>query len=117
MLNIGVFVPVNRCGATLTDLTGEITSPNYPGSYQSGRDCTWKIVVTQGSHIELTFQVKKLVVFGGSFRLIKPHSWQVRISPMSIEHTILFREDEVRERIPMSHHSFLKSIFSSAKLF
>lgn len=47
---------VNRCGATLTDLTGEITSPNYPGSYQSGRDCTWKIVVTQGSHIELTFQ-------------------------------------------------------------
>jgi len=43
------------CGATLNALTGEVTSPNYPGSYQSGRDCTWKIVVPPGSHLQLTF--------------------------------------------------------------
>lgn len=47
---------VNGCGGTLTALSGEITSPNYPGFYQSNRDCTWKIVVPPGSHIQLTFQ-------------------------------------------------------------
>ena len=52
------FFAVNDCGATLTALSGEVTSPNYPGSYQSGRDCTWKIVVTPGSHLQLTFRVK-----------------------------------------------------------
>lgn len=46
---------VNGCGGALTALSGEITSPNYPGSYQSNRDCTWKIVVPPGSHIQLTF--------------------------------------------------------------
>lgn len=46
---------VTECGATLTALSGEITSPNYPGSYQSNRDCTWKIVVPAGNHLELTF--------------------------------------------------------------
>lgn len=47
---------VNGCGGTLTTLSGEITSPNYPGTYQSNRDCTWRIIVPQGSHIQLTFQ-------------------------------------------------------------
>ncbi|XP_067041555.1 tolloid-like protein 1 [Acropora muricata] len=47
---------VSHCGSTLTALRGEITSPNYPGPYPSGRDCTWKILVTPGSHIQLTFR-------------------------------------------------------------
>ncbi|KAJ7379470.1 Bone morphogenetic protein 1 [Desmophyllum pertusum] len=47
---------VNDCGATLTTLSGEITSPNYPGSYQPNRDCTWKIIVPPGSHLQLNFQ-------------------------------------------------------------
>lgn len=52
-----LFFKVNGCGGALTALSGEITSPNYPGSYQSNRDCTWKIVVPPGSHIQLTFNV------------------------------------------------------------
>lgn len=47
---------VNYCGGTLTALSGVVTSPNYPGPYQSGRNCTWKIVVTPGSHVQLTFR-------------------------------------------------------------
>jgi len=48
---------VNDCGATLTTLSGEITSPNYPGIYQERRDCTWKIIVPPGNHIQLEFEV------------------------------------------------------------
>ncbi|XP_020628103.1 tolloid-like protein 1 [Orbicella faveolata] len=47
---------VNDCGATLTTLSGEITSPNYPGSYQGDRDCTWKIIVPPGNHVQLEFR-------------------------------------------------------------
>lgn len=56
-------ITVSHCGSTLTALRGEITSPNYPGPYPSGRDCTWKILVTPGSHIQLTFRVKTSFFF------------------------------------------------------
>ena len=32
-----------QCGGDLTDLTGEITSPNYPATYPDNSDCTWTI--------------------------------------------------------------------------
>lgn len=47
---------VNHCGGTLNALSGEITSPNYPGTYRSNRDCTWKIVIPAGNHLQLTFK-------------------------------------------------------------
>ena len=56
-------ITVNHCGSSLTALRGEITSPNYPGPYPSGRDCAWKIVVTPGSHIQLTFRVETSFFF------------------------------------------------------
>ena len=50
-------ITVNHCGGTLNALSGEITSPNYPGTYRSNRDCTWKIMAPAGNHLELTFKV------------------------------------------------------------
>ncbi|XP_031559878.1 tolloid-like protein 1 [Actinia tenebrosa] len=46
----------SECSATLTTQTGLIMSPNYPGVYQHKKDCTWKIVVKPGSHVELNFR-------------------------------------------------------------
>ena len=51
-------ITVNYCGGTLNALSGEITSPNYPGTYRSNRDCTWKIVIPAGNHLQLTFKVR-----------------------------------------------------------
>ncbi|XP_041372182.1 cubilin-like [Gigantopelta aegis] len=41
------------CGSTLTDLTGVITSPNYPGNYPHQRECVWIITVAMGNQILL----------------------------------------------------------------
>ncbi|KAK3741569.1 hypothetical protein QZH41_012512 [Actinostola sp. cb2023] len=46
----------SECGATLNELAGVVTSPNYPGVYQHKKDCTWKIIVTPGSHIQLAYR-------------------------------------------------------------
>ena len=37
---------VPECSQTLTDLEGEITSPNYPNDYDNHRDCTYLIEVS-----------------------------------------------------------------------
>ncbi|XP_048589480.1 tolloid-like protein 1 isoform X2 [Nematostella vectensis] len=47
------------CGSTVTSLTGLIMSPNFPGVYQHKKDCTWKITVTPGSHVELNFRIEE----------------------------------------------------------
>ena len=33
------------CDQTLTDIEGEITTPNYPGDYEIGRECIYTIQV------------------------------------------------------------------------
>ena len=33
------------CDQTLTDIEGEITTPNYPGDYETGRECIYTIQV------------------------------------------------------------------------
>lgn len=35
---------------------GQIQSPNYPDDYRPNKVCVWKITVTQGYHVGLTFQ-------------------------------------------------------------
>ena len=37
------------------ELTGEISSPNYPESYPNDADCQWHIIVDDGYVIQLTF--------------------------------------------------------------
>ena len=51
----------SECSATLTSQTGVIMSPNYPGVYHNKKDCTWKVIVRPGSHVELTFRGKATV--------------------------------------------------------
>ncbi|CAG0921876.1 unnamed protein product [Notodromas monacha] len=43
------------CSSFLTDLTGEFSSPNYPGDYPNNAICTWEIEVPEGYRIRLTF--------------------------------------------------------------
>lgn len=44
-----------KCGGILSASSGNISSPNYPGPYPYNIDCSWLIVVTEGSSILLTF--------------------------------------------------------------
>ncbi|XP_071569184.1 cubilin isoform X2 [Temnothorax nylanderi] len=41
------------CGSTLTAVTGDIISPNYPEPYSANADCYWKIAVAAGSLVQL----------------------------------------------------------------
>ncbi|XP_068690420.1 tolloid-like protein 2 [Montipora foliosa] len=43
------------CGGSLTDLSGNFTSPYYPSSYPHHLDCNWDMTVTPGSYINLQF--------------------------------------------------------------
>lgn len=35
---------------------GHIQSPNYPDDYRPSKVCVWKITVSEGYHVGLTFQ-------------------------------------------------------------
>ncbi|XP_068690691.1 tolloid-like protein 1, partial [Montipora foliosa] len=54
----------NFCGGSLTDLSGNFTSPYYPSSYPHHLDCNWNMTVTPGSYIYLTFSTFSLQ-YGG----------------------------------------------------
>ncbi|XP_050461753.1 cubilin-like [Cataglyphis hispanica] len=41
------------CGGTMTTVTGDIMSPNYPEPYSSNADCYWKIAVAMGSLVQV----------------------------------------------------------------
>ncbi|KAM4579034.1 bone morphogenetic protein 1a isoform 1-T1 [Fundulus diaphanus] len=44
------------CGGEVKRDNGQIQSPNYPDDYRPNKVCIWKISVTQGFHVGLTFQ-------------------------------------------------------------
>ncbi|XP_014890024.1 CUB domain-containing protein 2 [Poecilia latipinna] len=44
-----------KCGGILSALSGNISSPNFPGLYPYNTDCSWLIVVAEGSSVLLTF--------------------------------------------------------------
>lgn len=49
-----------QCGGALTNASGVITSPGYPGPYQHNAQCVWTITVPASSSIALTFTVMDL---------------------------------------------------------
>ncbi|TKS79508.1 CUB domain-containing protein 2 [Collichthys lucidus] len=44
-----------KCGGILSAPSGNISSPNFPGPYPYNIDCSWLIVVAEGSSVLLTF--------------------------------------------------------------
>ncbi|XP_047200285.1 CUB and sushi domain-containing protein 3 [Hippoglossus stenolepis] len=44
-----------QCGGSMTDVSGVILSPGYPGNYPSGLDCTWTVNLPVGFGIHLQF--------------------------------------------------------------
>ncbi|XP_063297839.1 deleted in malignant brain tumors 1 protein-like [Pelobates fuscus] len=47
--------PNYTCGGLLTNPTGLLSSPLYPGYYPNNAYCVWEIRVTPGHQVELTF--------------------------------------------------------------
>ncbi|KAK7889384.1 hypothetical protein WMY93_024944 [Mugilogobius chulae] len=47
------------CGGDVHKDNGQIQSPNYPDDYQSNKACVWKISVTEGFHVGLSFQERE----------------------------------------------------------
>lgn len=48
--------PAAICGGEVKKDNGQIQSPNYPDDYRPNKVCIWKISVSQGYHVGLTFQ-------------------------------------------------------------
>lgn len=49
-------VPVAICGGDVKKDNGHIQSPNYPDDYRPSKVCIWRIQVSEGFHVGLTFQ-------------------------------------------------------------
>ncbi|KAL0200288.1 hypothetical protein M9458_003475, partial [Cirrhinus mrigala] len=49
-----MFVGV-KCGGILSASSGNVSSPNFPGLYPYNTECSWLIVVSEGSSVLLTF--------------------------------------------------------------
>ena len=43
------------CGGVLTNNSGVVTTPGFPGALQANMDCGWRIVVPEDSVIEMSF--------------------------------------------------------------
>ncbi|KAK2192635.1 hypothetical protein NP493_27g02025 [Ridgeia piscesae] len=44
------------CGGEIVKDQGHLSSPNYPDYYKANKECVWKITVTEGYSVALTFQ-------------------------------------------------------------
>uniref|UniRef100_A0A3Q1BE36 CUB domain containing protein 2 n=1 Tax=Amphiprion ocellaris TaxID=80972 RepID=A0A3Q1BE36_AMPOC len=53
-----------KCGGILSAPLGNISSPNFPGLYPYSIDCSWLIVVAEGSSVLLTFHHFELEYHG-----------------------------------------------------
>lgn len=40
--------PSAQCGGSMTDFSGVILSPGFPGNYQSSLDCSWRVQLPIG---------------------------------------------------------------------
>uniref|UniRef100_A0A8C3V0R2 Metalloendopeptidase n=1 Tax=Catharus ustulatus TaxID=91951 RepID=A0A8C3V0R2_CATUS len=57
ILGKGFFVVYEAiCGGEIHKDAGQIQSPNYPDDYRPSKECIWKITVSEGFHIGITFQ-------------------------------------------------------------
>lgn len=54
------FLCLAKCGGTRRAPRGSISSPNYPGSYESNLDCEYRIIVDADRLVSLQFGVINL---------------------------------------------------------
>uniref|UniRef100_I3JDH1 CUB and Sushi multiple domains 1 n=1 Tax=Oreochromis niloticus TaxID=8128 RepID=I3JDH1_ORENI len=47
---------IARCGGVLTEMSGVILSPGFPGNYPGNLDCTWQITLPTGYGAHIQFQ-------------------------------------------------------------
>lgn len=59
------------CGGEIRKNEGQIQSPNYPDDYRPMKECVWKIMVSEGCYVGLTFQAFEVKSF-------RQPSWSVR---------------------------------------
>lgn len=59
------------CGGEIHKNEGQIQSPNYPDDYRPMKECVWKIMVSEGYYVGLTFQAFEVKSF-------RQPSWSVR---------------------------------------
>lgn len=74
---------------------GHIQSPNYPDDYRPSKVCIWRIQVSEGFHVGLTFQSFEVATDA----LIHP------TMPMSVSRTVCFPEGS-RDGDPGTQSSF-----------
>lgn len=56
--------PSAQCGGSMTDFSGVILSPGFPGNYQSSLDCSWRVQLPIGFGIfELSFLLRFSLFF------------------------------------------------------
>lgn len=51
-----VFPGAAICGGEITKDSGQIQSPNYPDDYRPSKECVWRIAVSEGYNVGLSFQ-------------------------------------------------------------
>jgi len=49
-----------KCGGTRRAAQGKISSPNYPGSYESNMDCEYRIIAGPNKQVILKFETVSL---------------------------------------------------------
>lgn len=47
-VSLSLWMCAAQCGGSMTDVSGVILSPGYPGNYPSGLDCTWTVTLPIG---------------------------------------------------------------------
>ncbi|XP_068442403.1 CUB and sushi domain-containing protein 1a isoform X2 [Clinocottus analis] len=47
---------IARCGGVLSEMTGVVLSPGFPGNYPGNLDCTWQITLPTGYGAHIQFQ-------------------------------------------------------------
>lgn len=51
------------CGGEITKDSGQIQSPNYPDDYRPSKECVWRITVSEGYNVGLSFQAFEVTHF------------------------------------------------------
>lgn len=51
------------CGGDITKDLGQIQSPNYPDDYRPSKECVWRISVSEGYNVGLSFQAFEVIYF------------------------------------------------------